>query len=261
MLHLPHHFFLLLLLFSPMLCHAGCSKTITVPATPMGKNVIIENHAVSGIYPSLLLELTEKEDCAVKFVPVPQARAMAMFESGRADLLFPAFKTAHRDQYGEFIALIKSRPNLISLQSERAPMTSLLQLIDTPNIRVALVRGFDYGTAYQQLINTLSKLGRLVLEPDVVSVARVLKSGYCQATIMTPALFFGSIQNDARVSDMIGKLRFEAIDELPWGESGVYLSNKSMSSADMEHMKKSYSAHQALTPSGKSIYATTHRKF
>lgn len=238
MLHTPLQLLCLLLLALPLACYAGCSKTMTVPASAMGNSVIIEGNTVSGIYPSLLHELTEKENCPIKFVPVPQARALAMFESGRADLLFPAFKTAHRDQYGEFIALIKSRPNLISIKSERAPITSLQQLIDTPHIRLALVRGFDYGASYQQLINTLGKLGRIVLGPDAVSVARVLKSGHCQATIMTSALFFGAIHSDQRVSDMVDQLRFEALDELPWGESGVYLSNKSMSPTDMEQMKK-----------------------
>jgi polar amino acid transport system substrate-binding protein len=204
----------------------------------MGKSMIVEGNTVTGIYPTLLLELTEKEDCPVKFVPVPHARAMAMFEAGRADLLFPAFKTAYRDQFGEFVALIKSRATLISLKSERTTIKSLQQIIDMPTMRLALVRGFDYGTQYQQLINTLSKLGRIVLESDATSVARLMKSGQCQATIMTPALFFGAIHDDNRVSELIEQLRFEPLDELPWGDSGVYISYKSLHQEDAEQLKK-----------------------
>ena len=238
MLHTPLHSFCFLLLMLPLASYAGCSKTITVPASPMGKSVIVEGETVTGIYPTLLLELTEKEDCPVKFVPVPQARALAMFEGGRADLLFPAFKTAHRDQFGEFIALIRSRPTLITLKSERSTINTLQQIIDMPTMRLALVRGFDYGAQYQQLITTLSKLGRIVLEPDALSVARVIKAGHCQATIMTPALFFGAIHNDNRVSELVEQLRFEPLEELPWGDSGVYLSHKSLNQEDMEHLKK-----------------------
>jgi polar amino acid transport system substrate-binding protein len=97
---------------------------------------------------------------------------------------------------------------------------------------VALVRGFDYGPVYQELITTLTKQGRLILEVDAVSVARLLKAGTADVTIMAPTILVGAAQSDERVRDIVGKLRIEPLDDLPWGDSGVYISNTALNPQD-----------------------------
>ena len=42
----------------------------------------------------------------------------------------------------------------------------------------------------------------------------------------------GAIQDDARVSDLADRLRFDPIAELPWGENGLYVSKTSVSKED-----------------------------
>jgi polar amino acid transport system substrate-binding protein len=49
---------------------------------------------------------------------------------------------------------------------------------------------------------------------------------------MAPSILAGALQDDERVADLVDKLQFEALRELAWGESGVYLSNSSLSAAD-----------------------------
>ena len=50
---------------------------------------------------------------------------------------------------------------------------------------------------------------------------------------MAPSILAGSVQVDERVADLEDKLQYEALDELPWGENGVYLSKKSLNAADL----------------------------
>jgi polar amino acid transport system substrate-binding protein len=114
---------------------------------------------------------------------------------------------------------------LISIAGSRAPITSGQDLLERRDLRVAVVRGFDYGEPYMALINELGKQGRLFTEVDVVAVARLLHAGSADVTIMGPTLMAGAIRRDPRVDGIQDKLRTEPIPELPWVASGIYISN------------------------------------
>lgn len=211
---------------------AKCSRVIQVPVAPIGQSVLIEGDNIGGIYPELLRGLTDKEACSFAFSEVPRARLEMLFETGRADLLIPASKTPRRDAYGTFVALVQNRATLLSLPSSRPAIKSLRELMDHSTLKVALVRGFDYGPAYQELVNVLGKQGRLILDVDAVSVARLLKAGTADVTIMAPTILAGAVQDDERVRDLQDRLRVEPLEELPWGYSGVYLSNTALNPQD-----------------------------
>ncbi len=211
---------------------AACSRTINVPVSSTGQSVLVEGEAISGIYPDLLRSMSEKEGCSFALAAVPRARLENLFETGRADMLIPASRTPKRDLSGTFVALIHNRAMLISLESARPAVSTSQQLLDQAGQKVALVRGFDYGPSYQQLLTALSQQGRLILEVDALSVARLLKSSTASFTIMAPTILAGAMQDDERVSELIDKLRIEALAELPWGDSGVYLSNTSLNPQD-----------------------------
>jgi polar amino acid transport system substrate-binding protein len=216
----------------PLAAQAGCSRLIHVPMSATGQSVIIDGDGVKGIYPDFLRSLAEKDNCTTVLSAVPRARLEVLFETGRADLLIPASKTPKRDAHGTFIPLIQNRAMLITLRAGRPPIKSTQELLERTGLKVALVRGFDYGPAYQELISLLTQQARLILEVDAVSVARLLKSGAADATIMTPSILVGALQDDDRVQDLMDRLQFEALRELPWGESGVYLSNTSLNPQD-----------------------------
>ncbi|WP_230412064.1 substrate-binding periplasmic protein [Undibacterium hunanense] len=225
--------FLCLLLSSMAVqVHAACSRVINAPVAAQGHSVIVSGDSITGIYPDIFKGLASRETCQFHFSAVPRARLELQFENGQADILFPAIRTNRRDEHGIFVPLIYTRATLISIQSARTVIHSQQELLDQKNLKVALVRGYDYGEAYQAISAELGRQGRLILETDAVSVARVLKAGVADITIMAPYIFAGAVQADARVDDLSEKLRFEAIPELPWGDSGVYLSKKSLTQED-----------------------------
>lgn len=212
--------------------HAECSRVIQVPMSSTGLSVLVNGDAVSGIYPDLLRVMSDKEKCTFAMTAVPRARLEVLFESGRADLLMPASKTPKRDALGTFVALIQNRALLMSIQSKRPAIGSVRELLEQTNLKVALVRGFDYGQPYQDMVTALGQQGRLILEVDALSIARLLKAGTADVTIMAPTILAGAVQGDERVRDMVDALRMEPLEELPWGSSGVYVSNTSLSPAD-----------------------------
>ena len=209
----------------PVQAGGQCTREISVPLSASGASVITDGSKVSGIYPDLMRSLSTKTGCQFAFTVVPRARQVALFKSGLADVLVPASRTPTRDQIGTFVPMINHRAMIISIASNRAPITSAQDLLDRHELRVAVVRGFDYGDNYNQLIAELGKQGRLFIEVDVVAVARLLHAGSADITIMGPAVMAGAIRREPRVRGMQARLRHEPIPELPWQYSGAYISN------------------------------------
>lgn len=212
------------------MAQAECSRPINVPVAPVGLSVTVLDEQVGGVYPEVLRGLGA--DCNFEFTVVPRARLEAMFEAGKADLLVPASRSPKRDVHGVFVPLIQARPTLISLMSERPPLRSLQELRARSDLRVVLVRGYDYGTVYQTLAQDLRAERRLSLEVDPAAVARSLEAGLADVTIMAPAILYGAVSVSPRLQHLQGKFRIEPVDEMPWNDSGLYISRKSLSEAD-----------------------------
>ncbi len=236
-----------LALATPLASRAGCARPLLVPVAPIGMSVIVNGNSPSGIYPELLTRVSARTGCLFTLSVVPRARLEALFEAGSADLLMPATRTARRDEAGYFVPLIASRAALLSFDNKRAPVRSLQELVERRELRLALVRGFDYGAPYQSLIKQLSAQGRVFMEVDPVAVARLMGAGLADATLMSPIILAGAVQGDARVEALLAKLRIETFDELSWGESGIYLSKTGVSTPDRATLER---ALQAAVKSG-----------
>jgi polar amino acid transport system substrate-binding protein len=229
----------------PLDSRAACTRVIQAPVAAIGYSIIIRDDVVTGIYADLLREV-EKDGCQFKFSSVPRARLELMFKAGTADLLLPSTRTPQRDELGLLIPLIKSRATVVSISSDRPTITSAQDILLRKDLHLVLVRGFDFGPAYRSLVAEMTQQGRVMLETDVVSVARMLKVSNNYISIMAPSIIVGAIKDDARVQDLQEKFRFEPINELPWDDAGIYISNTSLDKADREYIQA------ALTRAAKS---------
>ena len=216
--------------------HAGCSRAIEVPLAPIGIGVVVDQHGAHGIYPSVLQEISARTGCVFKTSVVPQARLELLFETGRADFLMPSIGTHRRDEFGAFLPLIATRAMLVSLDPKRPAVASLADLLLRRELRVAAVRGNDYGQRYQDTAGELARQGRLLLETDPLHVARLLAKGLADVALITPMSLAAALKEDARLKPLLAKLRMEALPELGWQDSGVYLSLKSLSEPDREFL-------------------------
>ncbi len=238
---MPNKLYLaLILLVCQFISHpawATCSRVLQVPVAPIGLSVFVKGNEVGGVYPEVLRSL-ERSNCLFAFSIVPRARLEAMFEAGKADLLIPATKTPKRDEHGIFVPLVHSRAVVINSNSAAIKINKIADLLANKQLRIALVRGFDYGPVYQELLINLEKQGRLAYETDALAIGRLMQAGLVDITIMAPSIFVGAIEGDPRCQSLVAKLQFIALDEFPWGESGAYLSRKSVSKADQQALQE-----------------------
>jgi len=208
---------------------AGCARPVQVPLSPTGHSVVIDGDRISGIYPELLQTLATKERCQFVMTAVPRARLEKLFETGRADMIVATVRSERRDQFGVFIPMVRSRATLISLDDvDRPPFKTLQDVLDHKETRLVVVRGFDYGPVYQSLIDAMANENRALLESDPIAVARLMKANPHDVTLMVPTILYGVMQEDPRLVEHLEQLRVEPLDSIPWGESGVYLSDKSL---------------------------------
>lgn len=221
---------------------ATCSRTIVAPILPSGLTVIAKGNVFTGIVPDFLAQVSEKSGCKFSFQLVPKSRQEALFETGQADLLLTAVRTPKRDQSGSFVPLVQLRATLISIEAGQGNISTSQELLARAQVKLLAVRGFDYGPTYQRVLDDMQQQGRLVYEADAISLARVMKNDPQYVTIMAPTIFAGMLQTDSRLTDLIGKVRYEKLEELPWTESGIYISNKSLGETDRktlrQHMEK-----------------------
>ena len=229
---------LLAALLLPAAAQAGCSRVIKVPAAPTGQTVTFKGDVTAGLVPDMLKVIGAKIGCTFKWSLVPRIRMEAMFEAGSADLLVAATHLDRRDQHGIFVPLLETRPTLISISSERPRINNYAELLEQRALRVALVRGYDYGDEYRELVKALSLQGRLYMEPDALSIGRLMAGGMADVTIMPASSFVGALRDDARVDGLASRLRTEVLEELPWIKTGIYLSKKSLSTADRDLLEK-----------------------
>jgi polar amino acid transport system substrate-binding protein len=222
----------------PFAATAGCSREINVPMSETGLSVVVINDkVVGGIYPELLNTLGEQSRCTFSVKAVPRARLEYLFVQGQADLLIPAVRNPARDAVGLFVPMTRSRATLISVASDRKALTTAQSLLDRPDLKVALVRGFGYGPAYDLLVKQLEEQGRVLYESDPKLVAKLLNMGVAQITIMAPSILAGAALANDELRDLAGRLRYEPIDELPWVDNGAYISKTSLSGNDQKELK------------------------
>lgn len=214
----------------------GCSRTIQVPLAPVGVSVTVDGNRIGGIYPRMLERISERSGCVFKTSAVPQARLELLFASGAADLLMPAIQTPRRDELGSFIALTETRAMLVSLDQRHTQVHSLGDLLQQRGLRVAVVRGNDYGDSYQAVLRELEAQGRLYKETYPEHVARLLSAGMADVTLITPLSLVHAMRKDGRTAPLVGRLQIQALQELGWRASGVYLSKRSLSEDDRSQL-------------------------
>jgi len=207
---------------------------------PIGLSVSFDGERASGIYPTLLHELGTATGCEFHIQRVPRARLQKMFESAQADVLLPASASPSRESTGEFVPLIQVRASLLSLTGKKPTPRSLAELAAQSDLKIAVVRGFTFGPAYDQMVMALREQKRLVEEPDVTGVARALRLGLAQATVMTASIFIGTLVNEAGLAPLAKQVRADPLEELGWSESGVYLSRHALTEADRRTLRVAF---------------------
>lgn len=239
-MRLPTLFLLCSCLFGPLVfagTESGCIRPMVIGASPLGTNMTVSPSGdVGGLYPEFLRLVADAGECRFTYTVLPRARALKMLEAGDGiDIIIPAVRTESRDRAAEFVPLIRTRVMLI--YHRRISGDPLKQLADG-NLRLNVVRGFDYGPEYQALLARYSALGRMEDVTDPEMLVKKILANRADATILVP-------QNIAQAVKNLGaedELHSVEVPNLPTQWSGAYLSKLRLSSSEISAAKANIEA-------------------
>ncbi len=202
----------------PQYALAECPRPINVPLAPQGVGVMVKDGVATGVVPDLLRTLASVTRCDIKQPIVP---------AGDADMLVFATQTPERDQSGQFVPLFKYRAALVSARPLERPVQSIAELLLRADLRVVLIRGFDYGPVYRQLKSpTLAE--RVSYAYDIPDLLRRLQSGAGDVSILLPGSEYEALRTDPLLAPLKGKLVYNELNDLPWQDAGAYVSTKTL---------------------------------
>jgi polar amino acid transport system substrate-binding protein len=239
---LPHSSHLLgpllaALLALPLWAGAACSRPIAVPVAPTGFSVIVDGDKVSGAFPDMLRELGARFGCQFVFSVVPRARLIYMFmQTGEADLLLPASPTGERDQVADFVPMMKLKMALVSVAQRKVDAPSVTALLAHPAWRGVAVRSYVFGPEYSALMHGLETQHRMDYAAAPLMVARMMKAGRADFTVVAPSIFLTSLSEAPELAGFADQVVCTPLQGLPPADSGIYLSRRSLSAADQQQL-------------------------
>jgi polar amino acid transport system substrate-binding protein len=157
-------------------------------------------------------------------------------QSGEADLLLPASRSDERDSQADFVPMMKLKMALISNKNGPVRAASVAELLAHPDWRGVAVRSYVFGNEYNALMEQLEAQRRVSYAAAPLMVARMMKAGRADFTVVAPTIFLTSLNEDPEMAGFAGQVRFSALDGLPPTDSGIYVSRRSLSKADQAQL-------------------------
>lgn len=215
----------------PGMAQATCSRTINVPVAPHGMAVVVKHGKAAGVVPDMLDELGDKYGCKFAFPVVPRARLEMLFRAADADLIVLSTRSPERDLSGTFVPVFKYRALLVGVKPLDPPVQSVDALLSQTDLRIAVVRGFDYGPAYRKLLDP-AVASRVQYANNLNDLMRRIQAGIADVTILPYSSAYNTIMEDPRLSGLESQLSIHSLDDIPWQDAGFYVSKRTLPAAD-----------------------------
>ncbi len=177
-----------------------------------------------GIVIDLFDELARRTGCRIEFVWLPSVRIMLSLSSGKIDIGAPLLEHEHRAATGRFLPYTTAQFYLIQSAPAHQRYTSLAAYVAQGHANLNTVRGLQLGRRIDTQTGALAHAGRLTTEKDFETVFRKMEMGRASATIATPVIALYYLGHGGTPD----KLVFDAIDEAPPQQVGMYLSTKTL---------------------------------
>jgi len=217
---------------------SACQRPMTVAISPLGRDMEVgQDGSMSGTTLEILKKVEQRTGCPLQFREMPRIRAWHLYAHDEIDIVPSAIRTPERDKIGIFVPWICDLVALVTLKDQNIHIRSVADLIESP-IVVDVVRGFDFGPDYQQLLTDKAQAGRIRLAADVEQAVAKLAHGRTQGLLAT----VDTIIDPARKYAIEDQLDIVFLDGIPPVVSGIYVRKSAGNAAERETLLSALSA-------------------
>jgi len=137
----------------------------------------------AGIDKDIVDELMRRTGCQLNMTRDSRIRIWTMLKEGTLDMTMSGISTPERQAFARFTPYLQSR-NVLLLRNEAARSAgSLEQFIAAPQLKVAVIKGFRHGTAYDAWLERLRVQGRVHETADYTTLVRLFRIGRVDAIL------------------------------------------------------------------------------
>lgn len=210
--------------------NAACSRPVKVAFSEISPDMTLSSSGQhGGVAVEFFKELALRTGCTFTYVDVPRARAWYMLSNKLIDIVPAAIQNPERDDVGIYFDHVVLEPvSLILLMSKPVTIASSQEVIDS-GLRLAVVRGHNYGPHFATLIANPALGERLAQVKDPQTLARMLKAGRVDAVITMASIFTDA----AKEQGLTDQVYTRTLKDLDWGSTGMYLSNSRLPAEDV----------------------------
>ena len=210
-----------------------CSREIRVAGRQVGRFLwTTPTGELVGPLRDFLTLIGRRAGCVFRYDDVSAARADALVGEGEIDIL-PGARTPGRDADGRFVPLLNDRLTLISRIDAHLRIGSAEALMAS-GVSIDVVRGYDFGPAYQALLAAMGRNGRVIEDVSLETIARRMAAGRSDAALITAPPFVDA----ALAAGLAEQLQVTPLDGLPPVEGGVYLVERVLGPADADYLDR-----------------------
>ncbi|MGY4024179.1 substrate-binding periplasmic protein [Aeromonas sobria] len=149
-----------------------------------------EQQQISGLDVELLNAIFQRANYQAKFSEMPWARVLHELKFGTVQLAMSANITTERQQYARFSHPYREEETAIVIRRQDVErwrgITTLEQLINTPDFHIGVLKGFDYGNTFRQLMARPELQSRLQMRLRLEQLLKMLQGGRIQGFILDP---------------------------------------------------------------------------
>lgn len=188
----------------------------------------------TGIDKDVVDELAKRTGCHFQSTLESRVRIWTMLAGGKLDMSVSGIATPEREIFARFIPYFATRNYALLDQNLPASATTAEGFLAASGYKVAVVKSYKHGPAYDLWLDKLRAQGRVYEAADFPAVVRLLKIGRVQAILALPVSWLPIAQQEG-LSESVRVLDWAPKDNVAYG---LIVSRARIPAATAERMAK-----------------------
>ncbi|MCU6500948.1 transporter substrate-binding domain-containing protein [Rugamonas sp. A1-17] len=192
----------------------------------------------TGIDKEVVDELARRLDCKLDVSVDSRVRIWAALANGNIDISVSAIPLPEREKIGRFVPYMVDRNFVLLHRGLSARLNGMDSFLADPQYKIAVVKSYKHGRAYEVWLAKLREQGRVYETPDHLSMMRLFKLGRVDAVMVTPTSWYPLVKQEQLAGT------YSVMDWAPRENmvSGLVLSRRSVDEATVERFRQAVKA-------------------